>query len=92
MDGDGSNVVGVGVELMNAFQRVVVEHAYFHVVGTRQHPMLSSHELGGANRQIAHFERLGNLLGVERRDTAVNAGQSCPMPISSTPCTMVDNS
>ena len=63
MDGDGSDVVSVGVELMNALQRVVVKHADLHVVGARQHPMLAGDKLGRANRKIAHLERFGNLLG-----------------------------
>ena len=63
MDRDGSDVVSVGVKLMNALQRVVVKHADLHVVGARQHPMLAGDELGRANRKIAHLKRLGNLLG-----------------------------
>ena len=34
MDSDRADVVGVGVELMYALERVVVEDSDFHVVGS----------------------------------------------------------
>ena len=49
MDGERTDVICVGVELMDAFERVVVEDSDLHVVRSGEHPMLSSDEFGGAN-------------------------------------------
>ena len=68
MHGHGPDVVGVGVKLMQALERVVVEDTDFHVVGPGQHPILARHELSSAYWQVAHFERLHDLLwGREKR-------------------------
>ena len=49
MDGEGTDVVCVCVKLVDAFKRVVVEDSDFHIVGSGEHPMLSSDEFGSTN-------------------------------------------
>lgn len=57
-----ANVIRVCFKRLRLVQSVVVEHSYLHVVRARDDPVLPRNELGGTNRQIAHLERLDQLL------------------------------
>ena len=65
MNGDGSDVVRVRLEHMDALESVVVEYANLHVVRARHHPVLARNELRSTHGQVTHLEGLDELLVVD---------------------------
>ena len=62
MNGDAADVVGMRLEHVDAFERVVVEDADGHVVGAGDDPVFARHELGRSHGDVADFEGLDERL------------------------------
>lgn len=54
---NASDIVAVGLERNDFFERVVVEDAELHVVRTGNDPRLPRNEFRSANRQVRDFKR-----------------------------------
>lgn len=77
MDGDSTNVVGMGLKRGNLLRGVVVVYSHLEVIGAANNPILSGDESTGTHGDICELKGLDDLLSFIGPD--VNVAYPCQL-------------
>jgi hypothetical protein len=79
VNGNGSNVIRMGLEARDLLSRVVVENSELKVIGSSDYPILSGDESSSANRHVRHLKGLdcgSGFIGPDVDVSAIEGGEN----------------